>query len=163
MAINPNLEKYRRKIEPAAGIPEKPPMFMRFCNFSERANSTRYAAEINALYAGYVRELIKTGRKKEAVLKSVERIFEDLVVPKFGITGYELASGKRNFEYGEITEVLKDRVKEEYGVNAIPYAQEYMDRVMESIIIDNRGNRTERSAVLFPSTPEIRATRELPA
>jgi hypothetical protein len=129
----------------------------------ERELLLRHGAEIDALHAGYIRKLALKGEKKETVLKAVEKIFEGLVVPRFGATGYELAFGKREFECWEISEALRTRVKEEYGVSAIPHALEYMDRVMESVIIDSRGNKTKGSDTAFPSVHAIRPAGGLPA
>lgn len=124
----------------------------------------RHNVEIDALYASYIRNLALKGNKKEVVLKVVEKIFEDLVVPKFGVTGYELASDKRKFEYGEISEALRSRVKDEYGVDAIPFAQEYMDMVIESVAnADYKKGKTMEVGAAFSPISAIRPIAGLPA
>ncbi len=159
-----------------------------FRRYTEKEKWISKKVEADALYADYIRKLALKGEKKEVVLKAAERIFEELIVPKIGIsgcelingrriytlfeflnfpnegvTGFEMIAGRRNFEYSEISDVLRSRVKEEYGTSAVPYAQEYMDMLIESIANSNYKNKKKEISMIFPPTHAIRPTGQLPA
>lgn len=133
MPIDPSNEKYRRRREPAANVQKNPLIFRRFCNFYDRKESSKYAAEIEALHYGLIRNLAKTGRKKEAVIEAVEK--KDRKLSHFFLssemTGYELLGYKNNPDCDEKMGILNKELEAEYGISMDSYVAEYLNKLRE--------------------------------
>jgi len=148
-------------------------MVFRLYSESEQWLRRGIEVEIHALMS--IRNIILKGGEegKRMALAAIDKTARDLFAPRFGITDYELITGKKpklseymseSKEsaildlYNDIRRVLENEVRQEYGLNLRDYVQDYLDIQTKQIFAgcpyDEVGEMPRRLPV--PSTPEFR-------